>query len=380
MTQEAIKRVETYGTPLYVFDAKVLQERIRYLKAHLPEAIELAYAVKANPFIIGAAEPFVERLEICSPGEAEICLKMQVPAQKMVISGVYKTPAFIEALVREHPDIGVYTVESLAQYRLLTQLAKQSGQRLELLLRMTSGNQFGMEEQEVTAILANPDPCVHIRGIQFFSGTQKTSLKKMQRELLRVQTVLERYPVEELEFGPGFPVYYFEGEDFDEDAYLDTFAEMIRPLMTGRKVVLELGRSIAAGCGTYYTRVVDQKRNREGNFALVDGGIHQIAYYGQFMAMKMPPIETEPPRARDGEVWNICGSLCTINDILIKQLPAEGLAVGDILSFGKAGAYSMTEGMALFLSRDLPAVVLTTEAGDVLLRDHTETYGLNMPQ
>ena len=182
MTDTELKLVEKYGTPLYVFDGARLKERIGYLKDRLPVSIDLVYAVKANPFIIGEAWPLVERLEICSPGEARICLALDVPESKMVISGVYKTPAFIEELVRDHPDVGVYTAESMEQYRLLTRLAEQYGRKLEILVRLSSGNQFGMEESEVTGILDHPSPSVHVRGIQFFSGTQKTSLKKMQRE------------------------------------------------------------------------------------------------------------------------------------------------------------------------------------------------------
>lgn len=33
----------------------------------------------------------------------------------------------------------------------------------------------------------------------------------------------------------------------------------------------------------------------------------------------------------DEELWNICGSLCTVNDILAKQLPLSGLEQGSIL-------------------------------------------------
>ena len=80
-------------------------------------------------------------------------------------------------------------------------------------------------------------------------------------------------------------------------------------------------------------------------------------YYGQSMAMRVPTVYRL--RERDGEetLWNLCGSLCTVNDILVKQLPVKNLQPGDVFVFEKTGAYSVTEGMALFLSRDLPAVV-----------------------
>lgn len=50
------------------------------------------------------------------------------------------------------------------------------------------------------------------------------------------------------------------------------------------------------------------------------------------------------------------------------------------LVFEQAGAYCMTEGIALFLSRDLPGVVLCTPDGRaVLARDHLATHPLNTP-
>ena len=80
--------------------------------------------------------------------------------------------------------------------------------------------------------------------------------------------------------------------------------------------------------------------------------------------MRHPPVRFLPPHL-PGQVkeWNIFGSLCTTNDVLVKRLPLEGLRLGDVLVFEKAGAYSVTEGIALFLSRELPAVVLIREDG-----------------
>ena len=78
--------------------------------------------------------------------------------------------------------------------------------------------------------------------------------------------------------------------------------------------------------------------------------------------------------------WNLCGSLCTINDILVKQLPAQDLQAGDLVVFHNAGAYCMTEGMSLFLSHDLPLVLIQTPQGSVLpVRPAAATWPLNLP-
>ena len=86
-------------TAFYTFDIRILKERIGYIKAALPEDVSVCYAVKANPFIVREIERDVDGFEVCSPGEAEICERLEIPSKKMVISGVYKTPSFIEKLI-----------------------------------------------------------------------------------------------------------------------------------------------------------------------------------------------------------------------------------------------------------------------------------------
>ena len=145
------------------------------------------------------------------------------------------------------------------------------------------------------------------------------------------------------------------------------------------KIVLELGRSIAASCGYYITKVVDKKTNKGQNYAILDGGINHITYYGQTMAMKLPKCSIYPQRENtENEKWNLCGSLCTINDILVKQFPVGNLQIGDVFIFENTGAYCMTEGISLFLSRELPQVIKLKEDGSLeLVRDSLPTYVLN---
>ncbi len=367
--EEILRRQDT---PCYIFDTQVLAERIRYLKERLPEKVKLCYAIKANPFVTKAAAEVADRVELCSPGEVNISLKAGVRPEQMVISGVYKTPEYIEQLAVSHPDIGHYTVESMEQLALLFKAGRENRRRIPVLLRLTSGNQFGLDEEELLSIIRDRDLYteIDIRGIQYFSGTQKAAPRRIAKELAKLDALCTRlqdeegFTVRELEYGGGFFVSYFQEEAFDEDAYLAEISALLQPLCEKTEVVLELGRSIAASCGTYLTRVVDMKTNKKQKYLIVDGGIHQLVYYGQTMAMKHPLIhkwKEDPEQA--AEDCSICGSLCTVNDILVKQYPLADPRIGDVLLFEKAGAYSMAEGIALFLSREIPAVYLVGADG-----------------
>ena len=77
----------------------------------------------------------------------------------------------------------------------------------------------------------------------------------------------------------------------------------------------------------------------------------------------------------------LCGSLCTTMDVLARGAYLPGLREGDVLIFHETGAYSVSEGMAAFLSRDLPAVWLLYADGRLVkVRENTETYLWNCPQ
>ena len=387
MKQEIIKNIiNNFETPIYVFDIDKLKQRIKFLRDNLTKRLELCYAIKANTFIIKEINDDVDRFEVCSPGEYSICEEANITPEKIVISGVYKTPSVIDYMITSNSKIGRYTVESIEQLNLLDELSKKHNANLKVLLRLTSGNQFGINEEDIEDIISKKDSYTNLyfEGIQYFSGTQKRTNKRLQKEIDYLDEFLMRlqdkynYVADELVFGTGFPVHYFQGEEFDEVEFLKEFSNGIDNMKYKGKIVIELGRSIAASCGYYITKVVDKKTNKGQNYAILDGGIHHLVYYGQTMAMKFPHLEIYPSRNSENvEDWNLMGSLCTINDIIIKQYPVSNLQIGDAFIFKNTGAYCMTEGISLFLSRELPQVALLKNEKLELVRESFKTYTLN---
>ena len=387
MTEKLIKENEN---AFYVFDTKTLRNRVAHIRNSLPRGTQLCYAVKANPFISKEIIDTVERFEICSQGEAEICFELGIPTDKMVISGIYKTPSFIEKLASDTSFDGIFTAESLTQYKQLCELSEKYGRQLKVLPRLTNDSQFGMNDIDIIGIINGRDsyPNIDIIGVQYFSGTQKTSLKKFRRELEQLDrfiTILKEehgFTVKELEYGTGFPVSYFEGDDLDEAELFKGFSELLENMENKPEIILELGRSIAASCGKYYTHIVDIKTNKRQNYVLIDGGMHHIVYFGQHMAMKQPFFSVVGKQVRDTEkLWTICGSLCSMNDIVVKQIPLPEIEIGDVICFENAGAYCMTEGISLLLSRDLPAVYIIDKEGVLYrVRSTFETKALNTPR
>ena len=261
LLQEAFRK---YGTPLYVFDLDILKEQTERIRAGFGPEINLCYAMKANPFLTGYMAQWSDRIEVCSMGEFRICRKLQVPPEKLFISGVMKKRDDIREILAYCGNRCAYTVESPLHFQYFVEWSEEHPEDgiLRLYPRLTSGNQFGMDEDTVLEILkkAKELPGIEAEGIHYFSGTQKKNLKRHQKELTYLDEFLKKAAEEQidvkcLEYGSGTAVPYFRdktAETFEETG-LKGLQDAVKAMQWKGHVTVELGRALAAMCGYYLT-------------------------------------------------------------------------------------------------------------------------------
>ncbi len=213
--------------------------------------------------------------------------------------------------------------------------------------------------------------------------TQRAASLQVQHSIDQFCSELEKekgFQIDELEYGPGISVAYFEGQEDTMESDIRALAETVSEMKWKGSVMLEMGRALAATCGYYMTGVRDMKRNSGKNYCIVDGGIHQMNYDGQIRGMYQPLFRVNPEHEYGKtEEWTVCGALCTTNDVLMQKVEIKDLRIGNVLIFERTGAYSMTEGMALFLSHSLPKIAFySKEMGWRLIREERPTYEDNM--
>lgn len=384
------------GSPTYVFSISSLKSRIKSIKAILGDNIKLCYSIKANPFVITDLVDLVDNLEVCSPGELDICKSViSDKLSKIIYSGVSKTSANLTDAY--DAGVGVYTAESIAQVEILNEIAQKNNKILPVLPRLNSGSQFGMSKEDITYIIHNRSTLfsnVDIVGIHYFAGTQRANkeYKKQKNELEMLEYFFkeikeqESFTLKKLEYGPGLPVPVFETDNFEDTlSPLKELIDTLKHVSTWAELTVEMGRFIATECGYYVTRLLEKKSVGDSNYAIFDGGINHVNYIGQIMGMKVPLVHHLD---KDGnlitdqsEEWNICGSLCTTNDNLIRAYKTSNMEVGDYLVFCNIGAYSVTEGLYLFLSRTLPKIItVDSDFNYKIKRDSIEASGINTPQ
>lgn len=387
-------------TPAYVFSGEEFAERAAAVRKILGKDIGLCYSMKANPFLLEVLPDTFCAVEVCSPGELEICIKRNIPGEKIIYSGLNKGADDIARAVSY--GAGIITAESRLHLDLINKVSAEAGTVSNVLVRISADSQFGIDRREAQEILKahGEYPAINFAGLHFFTGTQKRKPKEIVSELTFLGNYLEEtrelsgLELEKVEYGTGLPAYLFIDKEIQNisDAeekelnFLREIAPALHEVTEKADLTIEMGRFFAASCGHYFSRVVDMKTNDGTGYAIIDGGSHQIRYFGQMQGMQIPFIDHIPSDdrsnediSRDGEPdkWTICGSLCTTADVLARNAEFTDLRTGDVLVFHKAGAYALYECMSLFLSRDMPRIYLHDDEKLIMCRDRKETNGLN---
>ncbi len=384
--------IPALSTPSYIFNLDEFNARAQLVKKYFGDKIGLCFSIKANPFLLGSLPEIFDKIEVCSPGELTICEKTGVDKSKIIFSGVTKG---YEDVARAADDcVGTFTAESRLHLDLINDAAIKREKVFPVLLRATDikgGSQFGMDEADVLDLISRRAefPGVEIVGIHYFTGTQKRKPKPIEKELDYLSGLIDRlkadydFTVQRIEYGTGLAVDYFTDEaDALEEERLAAISPKLRELAEKAELTVEMGRFFAAPCGYYLTKVMDVKTNCGVNYAILDGGMNQLKYDGQLQGMQIPKIiHIKNNNASDGvEPWTLCGSLCTTADVLARNVELDSLRIGDVLVFCRTGAYSAMEGMAVFLSREMPVISkYSSENGLTVLRERLYSDVFNTP-
>lgn len=352
------------NTPCYLYNIDILKKKIDDIKKELP-GIPLTFSIKANSFVLDSISEEVSHVEVCSPGELHICKNLTLNPDKIIYSGVMKEVTDIEEAILY--GVHILTAESRRHFSLIAQVAQKLRKKVNVILRISSDNQFGMDPEDIIDIISkNGDyDNINLYGYHYYSGTQKRKIKQIETDIETIEKVFntcrDKYGFEPklVEYGPGLAVDYFKENGEEEDIeLLNTVAPVICDFAKRVPLGIEMGRYIVSSCGSYFTTIKDIKRNYGIHYAILDGGIHHLKYFGQIMAMHTPIIVQNIKRDDIKQKYTLCGSLCTVADVLAKDAELYELQIDDILEFKKCGAYSLTESSSLFLSRDMPEVYL----------------------
>ena len=367
-------------TPFYFFDADMFVENIKLLRNILPASTRICYAVKANTWLLPYADKYVDYIEICSPGELKIAQALNICPDKITIDGVCRTNDDLMNLasIPFHRIV----VESIRQAEILNYYAGKNNCIKDILIRLSNGNQFGMSLEDIEYLTMNAKnfPALNIRGIHAYWGTQKKNPEELQKNFDIIKNAASRFEIfREIEFGPGLAVIQSPAQKFSNfNECLEIICKNFYDFSRNYITVIECGRLLSANTGIYVTTMIERKVIDHKIFYIVDGGRNHLVYDGMFYGQPAPFIIIQPGNtAEKKELVSVCGALCAESDILAKNVELNIMNDGEKLVFMSAGAYGVTEGAALLLSRPLPAVLCKNNGNINFLREHKQTWPLN---
>ncbi len=365
------------STPFYAYDRGLLRARVASLRAALPAAVKLHYAMKANPMpaVVGFMAGLVDGIDVASAGELKVALDAGASPAEVSFAGPGKRDPELRQAVAARVLINVESpreVEVLAavsrELGLLARVAVRVNPDFELKgsgMKMGGGpKQFGVDADAVPALLRRIGELgLAFEGFHLFAGSQNLraeSICEAQQKSYELALRLAAHapaPVRFLNLGGGFGIPYFPGETRLDlapiGANLSALLERARQDLPEVSFVIELGRYFVGEAGVYVTRVVDRKVSREQVFLVCDGGLnHHLAAsgnFGQVVRKNYPVAIGTRMGAATCEKASAVGPLCTPLDLLADRMTLPVADVGDLVVVFQSGAYGASASPQAFL-------------------------------
>jgi diaminopimelate decarboxylase len=354
-------------TPFYAYSRDLLRARVAQLRAALPGAIKLHYAMKANPMpaVVQFMAGLVDGIDVASAGELKVALDAGADPAEVSFAG----PGKRDSELRQAVAAGVLVnVESMRELPVLAAASQALGLPARVAVRVNpdfelkgSGmkmgggpKQFGLDTELVPEALAwMGREGLAFEGFHLFAGSQNLraeSICEAQQKSYELALRLAASapsPVKFLNLGGGFGIPYFPGEQRLDLApiglNLAGIVERAAQDLPEAGIVIELGRYLVGEAGLYVARVVDRKVSRGQVYLVTDGGLHHAlaasGNFGQVVRKNYPVTVANRAGSTEREVASVVGPLCTPLDLLADRMDLPVAAEGDLVAVFQSGAY-----------------------------------------
>ncbi|MBV9181461.1 MAG: diaminopimelate decarboxylase [Acidobacteria bacterium] len=379
-----------FGTPLYVYSAQAIRERVQAFTQAFSDVEHLiCYSVKANSNlgILRLLSDLGCGFDVVSGGEIERVRRLGQPAcRKVVFSGVGKTVPEIEAALEA--DILMFNVESASELSVLARCAAKLKRRARIALRVNPDvsaathpyistglqkHKFGVPLGEARKLYtrAAQSKYLQVAGVSLHIGSQITdyapfaAAMEIAAELVR-QLNRDGHRIRYIDCGGGLGIDYRHGQASHGQSISGYAEAIIGPLADlPLRLLLEPGRSIVGPAGVLLTHVLYRKINGEKKFVVVDAAMNDLIrpslYQAEHQIVPVSISDCQP------EIVDIVGPICESGDYFARDRSVPAVKEGELLAILDAGAYGMSLA-SNYNSRPRPAEVLVDRGRVRLIR------------
>ena len=350
------------GTPFYCYSTATLTRHFHLFEQALAGMDHLiCYSVKSlsNQAILRTLARLGAGMDVVSGGEYRRARAAGVPGDRIVFSGVGKTPE--EMALALNDGIRQFNVESEAELAILSDIAMEMGVTAPITLRVNPDvdakthekiatgrkeDKFGVPISRARDIYAQAAqlPGIEVVGVDVHIGSQLTDLAPFEAAFTRVVDLTralraDGHDIRRLDLGGGLGIPYTASNE-TPPLPLD-YGAMIQRVLGDLDVEVEIepGRLIAGNAGILVAQVIYLKQGEGRDFLILDAAMNDLirpAMYGAHHDI-VPVVEPAPGFER--RAVDIVGPVCESGDTFAKQRDMPPLGAGDLVAFRSAGAY-----------------------------------------
>jgi diaminopimelate decarboxylase len=377
---------ERFGTPLYVYSASAIRERVcAFERAFRRVPHTVCYSVKANSnlSILRLLAGMGCGFDVVSGGELERVLRAnRRAAKKVVFSGVGKTSEEMQLALRA--QVLHFNVESESELSALAECAARTKKKARIALRVNPDvyaethpyistglhqHKFGIPIGQARGLYARAAEMkfLEIAGVSVHIGSQITDVKPFAATMERVAELTralraDGHTINYVDAGGGLGIAY---ENHSLPGFAEQVASYADALLTplkGLKVhlLLEPGRSIVGPAGVLITRLLYKKTNGNKKFLVVDAAMNDLLrppLYGAHHEIVSVRSSDAPLKEVPYETVDVVGPICETGDFFARDRELPIMEEGDLLALLDTGAYGMVLA-SNYNTRRRPAEVL----------------------
>jgi diaminopimelate decarboxylase len=358
------KLAERFGTPLYVYSADMIRERVlAFQQAFRDQDHAICYSVKANSnlSILKLLASLGCGFDVVSGGELQrVARAGRTAAKTVVFSGVGKTVAEMDSALKA--GILLFNLESASELDALAHAATKLKKNARVAMRVNPDvpadthpyistglhkHKFGVPIAEARELYRRVAKAKQLEaaGVSVHIGSQIRDFSSFAAAMERVAALVRQlrqdgHDIRFVDAGGGMGINYRDGSEEFSSLVAEYATAIAGPLEgLGIKLLLEPGRSIVGPAGVLLTRVVYRKTNGEKKFVIVDAAMNDLIRPSLYQAQhQIVPVRASQSKQ---EVVDIVGPVCESGDFFARDREMPVTAEGDLLAIFDTGAYGM---------------------------------------
>ncbi|MCB0707129.1 MAG: diaminopimelate decarboxylase [Saprospiraceae bacterium] len=375
--------IETYGSPLYVYDAaRITSQYNRLVSAFSVPDLRIHYACKAltNINILRLLRQLGAGLDTVSIQEVWIGLKSGFAPNDILYTPNCVSMEEINMAVEAGVRINIDNISILEQFG---HLHPDYPVCLRINPHINAGgnskisvghidSKFGISIHQLPHLIKVVETLgIRIEGIHMHTGSDILDSDVFLRgaEIL-FQAALHFPDLDYIDFGSGFKVAYYEnGVETDIEELGRNLGARFQAFCKeyGRDLGLmfEPGKFLVSDAGVFFARVNVVKTTPSTVFAGLDSGLNHLIrpmFYEAYHEIENVTNPGGKPR-----IYTVVGYICETDTFGVNRKIPE-IREGDILAMRNAGAYCFSMA-SNYNSRFRPAEVLIHDGKDYLIRE-----------